>query len=261
LPANIKVTAKNRGMTLVEILVSLLLFGILATVTASILLGSLRNYSKAQVSREIRYQTHSALQTIVTDINRGILLPSIGTANTWIPSSILSPNPYGVMNGDHDPGNGIADNYLAISISSGSIQAPFLTGSLSNYQIIQYIVPASAPNQLRRRVYYNLGTAVNGYVGFSLNSARYWLLSHDQLSSNHLLREDILVKLPDESDRVVLKVSRPEMTLSEKTGNPYGLNYSPNVINVNIQAIRSNPGGQPVVVYNEQTNARAMTRF
>jgi prepilin-type N-terminal cleavage/methylation domain-containing protein len=262
MPLKIKSSTGGKGLTLIEILIAIFLFAILATVASQMLITSLHNYSNAQVVREIRYQTHSAFQTMVTDINRGIILPSIGTATTWVPSAILSPNPYGATNGDFDPGNGITENYLAISVSSGSIREPFLTGNLSNYQVIKYVVPDSNPNELHRIVYYNISTQPSGYRGFSLTPAQRWLINDPQLSMNQVLRSDILISLPDLTDKVSFKITRPEMTMSEKKGNPYGLNYSPNVLNIKIETFRPAVGERkPVVFYSEQTNARTMTRL
>jgi prepilin-type N-terminal cleavage/methylation domain-containing protein len=261
MPIIIKPSINKKGMTLLEVIISILLFGILATVLSNMLITSLRNYSKAQTAREIRYQTHSALQTIVSDINRGILLPSIGTATTWVPSSILSPNPYGVTNGSHDPGNGVSENYLAVSISSGSIRDPFLTANLNNYQVIKYAVLSSAPNELRRTVYYSIPTQTTGFRGFSLTAARQWLVNDSQLSMNQVLRSDVLIRMPEEDDIVNFKITRPEMTMIERMGNPYGLKYSPNVVNVKIETLRPIPGGGTKVFYSEQTDVRSMTKM
>jgi prepilin-type N-terminal cleavage/methylation domain-containing protein len=254
---------REKGLTIVEILVSIALFGIFSVIAVSFITSSLQSYNRGQVMHKLKNDGSFVLRAMQLDVSRATMLPQLGASSAWVPSAILVPNPYGVSNSSAlgDSNTGTSTNRLIVSLNSAPITSPKLIGDVLDYQYIDYVVKPTEKNKLHRYTFFNLTTAVNGYTGYQTNASGQWLFIDSNLSSLMTPpKDEVLIYLPGKNDEIAFSVKRPAMTNVEQA-NAFGTKYQQYVVNISI-TLKSyiKDDIRQKIEYSEQTDANQLKK-
>lgn len=255
---------KSRGMTLIEILITIGLFSLFATLLTALIVNTSRNYERGKYMQYCRERTSSILRNMRQDIGRSFLLPTVGSGY-WIPSPVLLPNPYGDPDppGDASPAVprslGMSTNRLVLVVSPQDVdqqQIGALVGTGSNNLIlryIEYIVPLYDQSKLLRRIYTINTPLGDRYDGFRRVSGKWMVDDSFIVGSSALLREEQeLAALPGTYDNISFTVTRPQLTYKDWS---YGTNYDRHFLKLKVEMERfMNDDKNKPVRYEEQTD-------
>jgi hypothetical protein len=197
-------------MTLVEVLVSLALFGLFSLLMVSLITSSLRSYARGKCMQEVKAKTSMALRVVQEDISKAYLLPTIA-AGSWIPSAILLPNPYGVASeAARDEGEGRARNRLVMSISSVEVHQMDVSDPLPVLRFVEYVVEPERRNRLLRKTYL-VKIDYRSFYGFKRDTMERWMVDDQYFTDGNLLNSSVLVELPGVNDTIDLEIERPRL--------------------------------------------------
>ncbi|MFP4498926.1 MAG: PilW family protein [Vulcanimicrobiota bacterium] len=276
---------RNKGLTLVEIMVATVAFSVFATMLFGFLMTTVNSYSRTKTLAEMRYQVNFALRSMQIDISRSIR-PTIPTADNqnWIPSGVLLPNPYNAQDDpvdDHvfsyfpdlttiDPDDancapyaslsveksgGISQNRLVMFCAASDVEDQRISDPydfLNQLVFVEYVVPETAPFQIWKNTY-----RVNSSVqGFSLTS-NYWVITSGVLTPSNttlLAGQDLIAQVPGNYGRIFFEVVRENGV----TDLAYNTAFDRHFMEIFIHSISQDSKGN-FIEYGDTINATIMT--
>ncbi len=247
-------TRKN-GMTLIEVLISVALFGLFGVLVVSLIVASIRNYSDGKLRQDLRQQTSGIINSIREDISKAYLPPT-PFSGSWVPSGVILPNPYGVDSlATKDEGNGRSENRLIICILSLELDDPSLSlnDPVPHLRFVEYIVPDATPNRLFRRTY-SFGHTSSGYDGFFRNVSMQWVVDDSYFIVGNVNQSVLLAELPGVNDRIEFVIQREPLISMD---HAYNTTYDRHLFNINCRMTKYNRDDlNAPVTYQEQTKAK-----
>lgn len=239
-----KFNSQKKGMSLIELIIAVAIFGIFSLMVTTMLISAARNYERGKLMGEVRRKTEMSLRYMADDVRRGFILPTLGTVD-WttgtrssIASAILLPNPYGDINplSVGDVGEGKSENRFIVVVPR-TFDHPDATidpvNPLPDLRIVEYIIPGNNSRNLIRRTY-AVQESGNAYVGFAKN-ANKWLA---QGNLGAALTESIIADLPGANDAMSFEVQRPLLPEGIIDGNSVVINYDRHVVNIKVSMTR-----------------------
>ncbi|MEW6281610.1 MAG: prepilin-type N-terminal cleavage/methylation domain-containing protein [Candidatus Eremiobacterota bacterium] len=161
---------RQRGVTLVEVVFSVVLLGILLAVLAFLFQFGLRSHAKGELSRKAQALCRDAVDRISAELRTALVVPSLQQPSGIVPTSaVLWPGPYDDANPawgdafyDRVPraaippstvDSSVTRNRLIFTRSASAVDST--TIDLSNqFVYVEYVVPVPPQNnRLLRRVY------------------------------------------------------------------------------------------------------------
>ncbi len=245
----------KKGMTLVEMIITVALFGFFSLLVAYLIINTSKNYNRGKITQELRSQTNMLLDRIVQDIERGVALPTVdgGTGGaTWIASPVVLPNPYQVAGSARgDDGSGVARNRLIVTIEAGDVYQATPT-----MRFIEYIVPENQNNVVYRRSY-DAKIEGNGYKGFQ-PMGNVWLVNDEYFSLENVRESLLITQLPDKLDVITFTITQHLLDSEDPTTH---VKYDPYLFTVEVEMKRflKRDLNHPVI-YKESTDALVRAR-
>lgn len=256
---------KPMGFTLVELIVTIAIFGGFTLLLTVLVIGGIRNYQRGQIYRDTRIQTSQLVKKMTDDIRLSYPPPKLGTITSGtlnIPSGVAIPNPYGDNTSvQGDIGNGTGDNRLVMfypTVDAGviDINDPMQNNSSNPAQLkfVEYIrVVESGVTRVRRNIYTipKPGTGEQ-YGPYRKGTLNHWLITNTNLGT--LERSDVILELPDKLDEVWFRIQRPNgpnFPLREQPGF-YDTLYDRHLLEVVARMTRYVQGDQKKPIKHEE---------
>lgn len=240
-----KIKNRKKGMTLVEILISVAILGLLGLLVSSLIINSVRRYTMGKMRQELRQKTHLLITRMQQDIKKAYEIPTRGSG-LWIPSAILLPNPYGNTGAFGDVGNGRSENRLVISVQPGELHEQDVVNPELIY--VEYIVPA---RKVAYRRTYDITPAIDGYNGFTTGSG-VWLIDDTYFTTDNVTKSVVLVQLDGKNDYINFTVQRPRL---EEDDASLGIEYDRYLVSLVVEMVRYYKDNEDhPVKYSEKTD-------
>jgi len=242
--------AKSRGMTLVELIITIAIFGGFSLLLTVLVIGAIRNYSRGRAYQAVRTQTSELVKKISDDIKMAYTPPTLGSGS-WVPSGVIVPNPYGFNNGSTsgDVGNGISDNRVVL-IAPGEDIEQFNVSDPAHMKFVEYnYVVENNIKRVRRNIYtVNKDTTQERYGNYKRSGTR-WLLTNP-VPETTTTRSDIVIDLTEPFDEIWFQVKRPVLPLPGELA--YGTTYDRHMMEVVAKMTRYVRGDKKLPIYHEE---------
>ncbi len=257
---------KTIGFTLVELIITIAIFGGFTLLLTVLIIGAMRNYSRGRVYQDTREQTSFLSRKISDDIRLAYPPPKLGTlsSNTLnIPSGVALPNPYGDVNSSvtGDIGTGIGDNrvvmfYPTVDADTFDINDPMKNNSALPAQLkfVEYVtVTESGIKRVRRNIYTipKPGTGEQ-YGPYKKGTQNHWLITNNTIGT--LERSDVIAELKDTNDDIWFQVKRPQGPKYPNAEQPglYNTLYDRNLLEVSTRMTRYVKGDKGLPIAHEE---------
>lgn len=242
--------AKSRGMTLIELIITIAIFGGFSLLLTVMVIGAIRNYSRGRVYQAVRTQTNDLVKKMADDIKVAYAPPTLGTG-AWVPSGVILPNPYGFANTSTtgDIGTGIGDNRVVVIVPGEDIERLDVSNP-AKLKFVDYVyVVENNVKRIRRNTYdINVNSTLEQYGNYKKSGTR-WLLM-DPLPEATASRSDIVLELSEPDDVIWFQVKRPSIPLPGELS--YGTTYDRNLVEVIARMTRYVRGDTKLPIFHEE---------
>ena len=249
--------SKIKGMSLVEVLITVAVFGIFALLISSLVISAARNYQRGKLMQDVRLKTGTAMKMMEEDIRRGIVLQTLGSGS-WVPSAVLAPNPYGVEGINQKVDEGYTENKLIVVDSTQSdIRKYDVTDPLLDLRFVEYRLTNNDRTLERRTFDVATSTSGNEYVGFARTGIN-WLPVASFFTTGTPRRTDIIAELEGRNDKIYFKIERPKLVVTDPS---YNVKYERHIYTVFVKMTKyiRDDITQPVT-YEAQTQVTTAVR-
>ncbi|MCD4782352.1 MAG: type II secretion system GspH family protein [Candidatus Eremiobacteraeota bacterium] len=248
---------KCSGMTLLEIVVTVLVFSVFSLIVTMLVISALRNYTRGQMMQDVRLKTNTAMRMMVDDIGKAYTLQTLG-AGTWVPSGVILPNPYGDIGITGDDGNGKSTDRLIVVIPSVDTFTIDITDPVGEGQMrfVEYIVQSGDKKVLFRNVY-TVAISGGSYNGYG-RSGEKWMPVGGLYLPSSANPSDRLVELPGINDTITFTVERPELNPRDPS---YNVDYDRHLYELWVKMIEYYRDDiNRAVRYEEKTQAKSTVK-
>ena len=251
--------AKSRGMTLIELIITIAIFGGFSLLLTVLVIGAIRNYSRGRAYQAVRSQTSDLVKKIADDIKMAYTPPTLGTGS-WVPSGVIVPNPYGYVNSSTtgDIGTGIADDRVVMFVPREDIEKFDINDPMQNagsgtpqLKFVEYTYVVENNVKRIRRNTYSIPKpgATETYGNYKRDGTTRWLLLSPTLADT-IDRSDVILELPDAEDEVWFQVKRPVLPLPGELA--YGTTYDRHMLEVTARMTRYVRGDKKLPIFHEE---------
>jgi prepilin-type N-terminal cleavage/methylation domain-containing protein len=248
---------KLKGMSLVEVLITVAVFGIFALLISSLVISAARNYQRGKLMQEVRLKTSTALKMMEEDIRRGVVLQTLGSGS-WVPSAVIVPNPYGRDGIAQKVNEGFSENRLIVVDSTQSDIRKFdVSDPLLDLRFVEYRLTNTDRTLERRTFDVAVATSGNEYQGYK-RDAEQWLADVSFFDPGSPRRTDVVAQLEGKNDKMYFKVERAKLLVSDPS---FKVTYERHIYTVSVKMTRymKNDIREPVE-YEEQTSVKTVVR-
>ncbi|MCE1249082.1 MAG: type II secretion system GspH family protein [Firmicutes bacterium] len=248
---------RKKGMSLLEVLITVAVFGIFALLISSLVISAARNYQRGKLMQEVRLKTSSALKMMEEDIRRGIVLQTLGSGS-WVPSAVLAPNPYGRESIAQKSNEGWTENRLIVVDSTQSdIKKYDVSDPLLDLRFVEYRLTNN--NKTLERRTFDVATATSGseYTGFKRDTGQ-WIPVANFFDAGSPKRTDVIAQLTGRNDVMYFKVDRPKLLVTDPS---YNVTYERHMYNLLVRMTKyiRDDINEPVT-YEEVTQVKTVVR-
>ena len=260
-----KSSSKSRGLTLVELIITIAIFGGFTLLLTVLVINSIRGYQRGRVYQAVREQTSTMVKKMAEDIKLAYPPPTLGTGS-WIPSGIALPNPYGTANSNAngDIGNGIGQNRVVIfspkdNLDEFDIENPMKNGESGEQQLkfVEYVFAnESNVKRIRRNTYTIPKPGTTSTYGPYKRSGSQWLITSQSMGT--LERSEIILELTDPNDEIWFQVESPKLIDPELA---YGTTYDRHLLEITARMTRYVQGNKNIpIVHEEKTQVQTSVK-